>query len=225
MKKLTLYTATYISTLSFFALLFGSIFFTAGNLKFQNGWLYWLVFCIPTFVITAYFLKKDPALIERRIRPTETRPTQIIGQSAAAILFLGGLIILPSLDYRFEWLSVPPWVSILGALVIFTGFSIVFTVFNVNTYTSRAIEHMEGQQVITTGPYSIVRHPMYSGAALIILATPLVLDSLFELIPAILLIVLILLRICNEEKMLKAELTGYQEYCQKTKFKLIPYLW
>lgn len=194
-------------------------------MNFWNGWLYWLVFCIPTFVITAYFLQKDPALIERRIRPTETRPAQIVGQSMAAILFFGGIIILPSLDYRFEWSFVPPWVSMLGAVVVLGGFVIVFIVFKSNTFTSRAIEHMEGQRVISTGPYSIVRHPMYSGAALIIFATPVVLGSLLGLIPAVLLLFVIVLRIYDEEKMLKIELAGYKEYCEKIRFRLIPYVW
>lgn len=225
MKKSTLYLITYLSVAIFFVLLFFTVFLAAGGLNFWNGWLYWLVFCIPTFVITAYFLQKDPALIERRIRPTETRPAQIVGQSMAAILFFGGIIILPSLDYRFEWSFVPPWISMLGAVVVLGGFVIVFIVFKSNTFTSRAIEHMEGQRVISTGPYAIVRHPMYSGAALIIFSTPVVLGSLLGLIPAVLLLFVIVLRIYDEEKMLKIELAGYKEYCEKIRFRLIPYVW
>lgn len=225
MKKSTLYITTYLSAAIFFALLFFAIFLAAGGLNFWNGWLYWLVFCISTFVITAYFLQNDPALIERRIRPTETRPAQIAGQSMAAILFFGGIIILPSLDHRFEWSFVPPWVSMLGAAAVLGGFVIVFIVFKSNTFTSRAIEYMEGQRVISTGPYSVVRHPMYSGAALIIFATPAVLGSLSGLIPAVLLLFVIVLRIYDEEKMLKIELAGYKEYCEKIRFRLIPYVW
>ena len=225
MKKLTLYIITYLSVAIFFALLFLAIFLPAGRLNFWNGWLYWLVFCIPTFMITAYFLQNDPALIERRIRPAETRPAQIVGQSMAAILFFGGIIILPSLDYRFEWSFVPPWISMLGAVVVFGGFVIVFIVFKSNTFASRSIEHMEGQQVIFTGLYSIVRHPMYSGAILIIFATPVVLGSVLGLVPAVLLFFIIVLRIHDEEKMLKTELIGYKEYCEKVRFRLIPYVW
>ena len=225
MKKLTLYIITYLSVAIFFALLFLAIFLPAGRLNFWNGWLYWLVFCIPTFMITAYFLQNDPALIERRIRPAETRPAQIVGQSMAAILFFGGIIILPSLDYRFEWSFVPPWISMLGAVVVFGGFVIVFIVFKSNTFASRSIEHMEGQQVIFTGLYSIVRHPMYSGSILIIFATPVVLGSVLGLIPAVLLFFIIVLRIHDEEKMLKTELIGYKEYCEKVRFRLIPYVW
>ena len=225
MKKLTLYIITYLSVAIFFALLFLAIFLPAGRLNFWNGWLYWLVFCIPTFMITAYFLQNDPALIERRIRPAETRPAQIVGQSMAAILFFGGIIILPSLDYRFEWSFVPPWISMLGAVVVFGGFVIVFIVFKSNTFASQSIEHMEGQQVIFTGLYSIVRHPMYSGAILIIFATPVVLGSVLGLIPAVLLFFIIVLRIHDEEKMLKTELIGYKEYCEKVRFRLIPYVW
>lgn len=143
----------------------------------------------------------------------------------AAILFFGGIIILPSLDYRFEWSFVPPWVSVLGAVAVLGGFVIVFIVFKSITFTSRAIEYMEGQRVISTGPYSIVRHPMYSGAALIIFATPVVLGSLLGLIPAVLLLFVIVLRIYDEERMLKIELAGYKEYCEKIRFRLIPYVW
>ncbi len=225
MKKSTLYLLTYFSVFTFFILLFGTIFLAAGSYDYWNGWLYLGVFCIPTFAITVYFLSNDPALIERRICPKETKLTQIIGQSVATILFFGGIIILPSLDYRFGWSSVPALLSVLGAVTVVGGFIIVFFVFNVNTFTSRAIEHIEGQQVISSGPYSIVRHPMYSGASLIILATPLVLDSLIGLAPATLLIFVIVLRIYDEEKMLKIELAGYKEYCKKVKSKLIPYVW
>lgn len=135
------------------------------------------------------------------------------------------MIFLPALDYRFGWSFIPLWASALGAVAVLVGFIIVFIVFKVNTFTSRAIEHMEGQQVISTGPYAIVRHPMYSGAALIILATPLVLGSFLGLIAAMLLIFVIVLRIYDEEKMLKAELAGYKEYCEKIKFRLVPYVW
>ncbi len=163
-------------------------------------------------------------MIERRIRPTENRPAQIVGQSVAAVLFFVG-IILPLSDYRFGWSSVPRWISVPGTVVVFAGFVIVFLVFHVNTFTSRAIEHMEGQRVISAGPYSVVRHPMYSGAVLIIVATPLVLGSLLGLIPAALLILIIVLRIYDEEKMLRMELSGYGEYCEKIKCRLIPYIW
>lgn len=199
MKKTTLYAVTYSSVLIFFAFLFGLIFVPAGTLYFWKGWIYWVVFCVSTFVITAYFLKYDPALIERRIRPTETRPMQMIGQSVAAVLFMGGMIFLPSLDYRLGWSTVPIWISILANILVIIGFTIVFAVFKVNTFTSRAVEHMEGQTVITVGPYSVVRHPMYSGAALIIFATSLALDSLWGLVPALLLMIVIVLRILDEK--------------------------
>lgn len=225
MKKVMLYTVTYFSILIFFAVLFGLIFFAAGTFCFWKGWLYWIVFSLSTFVITAYFLKNDPALIERRIRPTETRPMQIVGQSIAAVLFLGGIIFLPSLDYHFGWSVVPLWVSILADILVVIGFAIVFTVFKVNTFTSRAVEYIEGQTVISVGPYSIVRHPMYSGATLIIFASPFALDSFWGLIPALLLMIVIVLRIIDEEKLLLKELDGYQNYCCKTKYRLIPFLW
>lgn len=164
MKKSKLYALTYLSAFAFFAIVFGAIFFSAGSLCFWNGWLYWLAFCVPTLVITMYFLQKDPALIERRICPVETRPAQIAGQSIAAVLFLGGIVILPSLDYRFGWTYVHSGISVLSAAAVLIGFIVVFIVFKVNTFTSRAIEHMEGQQFIfrCQTPYVQRRSPYRS---------------------------------------------------------------
>ena len=225
MKKRTLSVVTYLSLAVFFLILFGLIFTVAGSARFLQGWLYGLSFCVPTLLITVYFLAKDPALIERRIRPVETRPKQVAGQSLAALLFFGGIIVMPALDHRLMWTSLPLWLSILADGMVLAGFLLVFAVFRANTFTSRAIELMEGQQVITTGPYALVRHPMYSGAALIILFTPVAMDSLTGLIFSALLIVVIVLRILDEEKLLLGSLEGYADYCQQTRYRLLPHFW
>lgn len=224
MKKSTLYLVTYISVFVFFVLLIGLIFVPAGDFEFTLGWLYWSSFCIPTLFITVYFLKKNPALIERRVMPTETRPKQIIGQSVAALLF-GGIIVIPAVDHRMGWTAVPFTVAILSDIGVVAGFFVVFEVFRENAFASRAIETMEEQKVIKTGLYAIVRHPMYSGASLIIIATPLALNSLSGITISATLLAIIIFRLLDEEKMLSKELAGYEEYCKETKYRLIPHIW
>lgn len=224
MRKRNLYLLTYGSVVIFFGMLLGAIFITAKDWAFVLGWLFWFSFCIPTFLITAYFLKADSTLIERQILPRETRPRQILGQSIAAVLF-GALIILSAMDHRFGWAKMPPAISFLADACIVAGFVIVFKVFKQNTYASRAVETMAGQQVIRSGIYSKVRHPMYAGAGLIITATPLALGSAVGVIVALLLLIAIVFRTIDEEKMLLEKLHGYKEYCEETKYRLIPFVW
>lgn len=221
----SLYMLTFISIVLFFALLAGLVFGVSGTVAYWNGWRFLLSFSIPTLFITLYFLWKDPSLIERRVKPTETRPQQIVGQSLAGLIFFLGLICVPALDYRFSWSHVPLALSVAADVLMIIGFIIVFFVFHTNSYTSKSIEIMSGQKVVTTGPYAVVRHPMYSGALLITAAIPLALGSLYGLISSALLWGFIVLRLLDEEKLLKVELDGYNEYCQKTKYRLILYLW
>lgn len=224
MKKSKLFLLTYILLVVFFLVLLGLILGVANDWGFILGWLFWLSFCIPTFVVTAYFLKEDPALIERRIIPQETRPKQMIGQSIAGVLFIA-LIVIPAIDYRKEWSTLPFAVSLIADLCVIVGFVIVFKVFKTNTFASRAIEVMENQKVIKSGIYAKVRHPMYLGAVLVILATPFSLGSLLGILVALPLIIVIVFRIIDEEKMLIEELEGYCDYCKETKYRLIPYVW
>lgn len=224
MSKRSLYLLTYSSVVIFVGLLLGLILIAAKDWRFALGWFFWFSFCVPTFLITAYFLKVNPALIERRIIPQETRPKQIIGQSIAAVLF-GALIIISAFDYRLGWTKVSPVISFIADACIVVGFVIVFKVFCENTYASRAVETMIDQKVINAGLYSKVRHPMYAGAGLIIIAMPLALGSVIGVIIALLLIIVIVFRTIDEEKMLLEKLNGYKEYCGETKYRLIPFIW
>ncbi|MDO4501313.1 MAG: isoprenylcysteine carboxylmethyltransferase family protein [Erysipelotrichaceae bacterium] len=224
MNKRMLSFITYSSVVIFSCILATLIFLGCSNWSFVRGWIFCVSFCMPTFCITAYFLRVDPELIERRIFPKETRPSQIVGQGIAGLLFFG-LILISSIDHRFGWTGVPCAISVLADICIVVGFVIVFKVFGVNSFASRAIETMINQKVITSGPYSIVRHPMYAGALLIILSIPLSLDSIIGMLPGVLLLVVIIFRIRDEEKMLLEELDGYKEYCEKCKYRVIPFIW
>ncbi|MDO4477968.1 MAG: isoprenylcysteine carboxylmethyltransferase family protein [Lachnospiraceae bacterium] len=224
MDKKRLILITYSSVAAFFVMLLLMIFPVAGDWHFRSGWLFWAVFCAPTLLITAYFLKKDPALIERRMLPQETRPQQMIGQSIAGLLFCA-IIILPALDHRFTWSHVPFGLSFVGAGLILAGFVLVFLVFRENSFASRAVQLMKDQEVITTGPYALVRHPMYLGAVLVIVATPVALGSWWGLLLSAPLVGVIIFRIRDEEMMLLSGLPGYEAYCRRTRYRLIPFIW
>ena len=133
--------------------------------------------------------------------------------------------IIPGLDFRFDWSTVPVWLVIAGNAIAFLGYILIFFVFKENSYASTIIQVEKEQPIITTGPYAIVRHPMYLGLLLIILFTPLALGSYWAIIPALLSIPMNVLRIKGEEEVLLRELTGYKEYCLKTRYRLIPLIW
>lgn len=178
-----------------------------------------------TMFINNYFLKRDPGLIERRINAKEIEKEQKVFQSISGGLFFVGLLVLPGLDYRFNWSDVPLYLVLIADIFVLLGFIIVFLVFKENSFTSAIIEVSENQQVISTGPYALVRHPMYTGAIFIIFFTPLALGTIWALIPSISIIIFIVLRLLNEEKILLTELKGYEEYCKKIRYHLIPLVW
>lgn len=204
-----------------------ALFLPAGSLRFWQAWAHLAVFAACTILITAYLIRNDRELLAGRVQAgpiAETQRTQQLIQSLASLLFIG-LFIVPGLDFRFGWSNVPPVVSLVSAGIVALGFYVVFLVFRENTYTRATIEVSAGQKVITTGPYAIVRHPMYGGALLLIIFTPLALGSWVALTCSILLILVIGVRLLDEEKFLKANLSGYEEYCQRVHYRLVPLVW
>ncbi|PQP86072.1 hypothetical protein CPT76_33385 [Paenibacillus sp. AR247] len=216
----------YLKLIVFFIIIFLFLFLPSGSwFGFWEAWIYFIVFFAPTLIITAYFMKRDPELMERRSKAEEKEKNQKIFQTISGSLFFIGLLMIPSLDYRFNWSNVPTYIVLLSNFIVLLGFLIVFFVFKENTYTSAIIEVAENQKVITTGPYKLARHPMYSGAVLVILFTPLALGSWWGLIPAIFITIFVIFRLLDEEKVLLKELQGYDVYCQKTRYHLIPFIW
>jgi len=204
-----------------------ALFLSAGSLSYWQAWVYLADFAGCTILITAYLIKNDRELLAGRVQAgpvAETQKSQQIIQSLASLFFIG-VFIVPGLDFRFGWSHVPAAFSLIADGIVALGFYFVFLVFRENSFTRATIEVSAGQKVVTTGPYAIVRHPMYAGALLLVLFTPVALGSWVGVPFAIPLILVIIARLLDEEKFLKANLTGYEEYYQKVRYRLVPYVW
>ena len=217
-----------IAGLAFLLLVLGlALFLSAGSLGFWQAWVYLAVFAVCTLLITLYLMRYDQRLLASRVQAgpvAEKQKSQQVIQSLASLFFIG-LFIVPGLDYRFHWSNVPPVVSLMADGLVALGFWIVFLVFKANSFTSATIEVADEQKVITTGPYRVVRHPMYAGASVLLLATPPALGSWFALPLAVLVILVVVARLLDEEKFLAASLPGYDAYRQQVRYRLIPFIW
>ncbi len=204
-----------------------ALFLSAGSLSFWQAWVYLTVFSICVILITAYLARYDPRLLASRVQAgpvAETQRNQQIIQSFASLFFIA-LFVVPGLDFRFHWSNVPATLSLIADGVVALSLFFVFLVFRENTYTSATIEVTHEQKVISSGPYSLVRHPMYSGAFLLLLVTPPALGSWVGIPFALPVILIIVLRLLEEEKFLAASLSGYEDYRQKVRYRLIPFVW
>ena len=210
---------------SFFPIFLGLlILLPAGTFSYWQVYIYLAVLIVPMIFVTLYFLRNDPKFLVRRMKAQEKEKQQILISIFSSFIFLAGLIIT-GLDQRFTWSDVPLYLIILADIIILMGYLIIFFVFRQNSFASRIIEVNENQKIITTGLYAIVRHPMYIGVLIMFIPTPIALGSFWGLIPFALLPVSLVLRILNEEKVLSDNLKGYKEYCQKTRYRLIPFIW
>jgi protein-S-isoprenylcysteine O-methyltransferase Ste14 len=201
-----------------------ALFLPAGAFNYWQAWVCIAIFIGSSIAITVYLMKKDVALLQRRVTggPTgEKQQLQKIIQSIAQLAFLA-IFLVPAFDFRYKWSSVPLFAVIAGDILMSAGFYIVFLVFKENTFTSATIEVAAEQKVISTGPYSLVRHPMYSGALLMLIAVPVALGSWWGMLAFIPIALVIVWRLFDEEKFLAANLPGYTEYCAKVCYRLIP---
>jgi protein-S-isoprenylcysteine O-methyltransferase Ste14 len=199
----------------------------AWTLDYWQAWVYLCVFGASSALITAYLWKKDPKLLERRIHAgpgAENEKKQKLIQLQASCVFIGAMI-LPSLDHRFSWSAVPLPIVVAGDVLVALGFLIVFLVFKENTFAAATISVAPDQKVVSTGPYAVVRHPMYSGALVMLLGTPVALGSWWGLSMFIPMIFTIAWRARDEEQFLCKSLSGYKEYCQVVRYRLAPFAW
>jgi len=198
----------------------------AGTLFYWQAWAFIVVFTISTNAIGVYLLLKDPALLQRRLQfgPAAERGAQKIISSLSIVGFLG-VMVFCALDYRFGWSQVPPAVSLLGNVLVALGLFIDLLVFRENTFGASNIRVEQGQTVVSTGPYAIMRHPMYAGVLVMAVGVPLALGSWWGLLLIGLLMSVLVWRILDEERVLKTELPGYTEYTQRVRYRLVPHVW
>ncbi len=210
---------------SFGAVVYAGIFFsTAGTIRYWEAWLFLTILLFPMILTVRYFLRTDPEFLDRRLKVREERGTQKVLQALGTVFWIP-LLFIPGLDHRFGWTSVPIVMVVLADAVFLAGYYVAILAMKENRYASRTIRVEKGQEVVTTGLYARVRHPMYVGAGLMLLASPLALGSFLALVPTLLGPVFLVLRILDEEKALLEELPGYREYTEKTRYRLIPGVW
>ena len=200
------------------------IFLPAGTLHWFHGWLLMGILFVPMFCAGLVMLAKNPRLLQSRLDAKEKRAEQDLVVKLSGLMFLIGFI-LAGLDYRFGWLVLPDWISWVAAVLFLIAYIFYAEVLRENAYLSRTIQVQEGQKVVDTGLYGIVRHPMYSATLLLFLSMPLVLGSLISFLCFLCYPVIIMKRLKDEEVFLEKELPGYQEYKQKVKYRLIPGIW
>jgi protein-S-isoprenylcysteine O-methyltransferase Ste14 len=203
------------------------IFVPAWTLDYWQAWIFLVVFFVPPLLITIYLMKHDPKLLERRTTAgpgAEQERIQNIIQALAGLAFVA-IFIVSALDHRFAWSTMPAYVTALGDVLVIFGFYLVFLVFKENTFASGTIEVVAEQGVISTGPYALVRHPMYIGALVMLAGVPLALGSWWGLLAIIPMTLVLILRLLDEEKFLAKNLAGYSDYQSKVRYHLFPLIW
>lgn len=204
-----------------------AVFGAAGTLDYWQGWVFACVFTACAALVTAYLWKHDPKLLASRVKAgpgAERDPLQNVIQGLASVAFVG-VIAVPSLDHRFMWSQVPVAVAVLGDVLIVLGFVLIFCVFRENPFTAATIEVTADQEVVSTGPYALVRHPMYAGALVMLFGTPLALGSWWGLVTLVPMTLVIVWRLLAEERFLSRNLAGYPKYCAMVRSRLLPGIW
>ena len=200
------------------------LFLPAGTFHFFNGWIFMAVLFIPMFFAGIVMLFKNPVLLKSRLDSKEKQKNQDMVVKLSGLMFVLGFIVA-GLDFRFGWSKLPFWVTIAAVIIFIIAYIIYAEVLKENAYLSRTIKVEQNQQVVETGLYSIVRHPMYSATLFLFLSMPLILGSFYSFIIFLLYPFFIVKRLKMEEELLKTELKGYKQYMEKTKYRLIPFIW
>jgi protein-S-isoprenylcysteine O-methyltransferase Ste14 len=216
-----------IGILRTFVMLAAAVFLPPWTLRYWQGWVCLAAFFVPACLISVWVAKHDPALLERRLKAgpkAEKETGQKIVQTITSIVFLGDFAV-PAFDHRFGWSSVPVWAAVIGDLMMLVGFAITFAVFKANSFTSGIIEVAEDQKVISTGPYAIVRHPLYLGGLIMLFGIPPALGSWWGMLVNLPLLAAIIWRLLDEERFLVEKLTGYAEYRESVRYRLVPFVW
>lgn len=200
------------------------VFAPAGTIHYWQAWVYLGIYFTASFLIVLYLAKRDPALLERRMRggpSAEKRKSQRAAMSLATGGFIAAMVV-PALDHRFRWSSVPIFAVILGDVLTALWFGVAFLVFRENSFSAATVLIAEGQTVISPGPYAIVRHPMYAGGLLSFIGTSLALGSWWGMLALVVVLPAFIWRLVDEERLLRGNLPGYAEYSKRVRYRLIP---
>ncbi len=224
MKKAKLFLSALTKFLCGLVLVGALLFWPAGSFSYTGGWIFIALLFIPMIFLGAVLLIKSPELLEKRLSTKEKENTQKGVVALSGLLFFVGFIVA-GLDHRFGWSHVPTWLVIAASVVLLASYALYAEVMRENAYLSRTIEVQEGQTVVSTGLYGIVRHPMYAVTVWLFLSIPLVLGSFFSLLCFLPYPIIMAVRILNEEKVLTEGLDGYADYKKKVKYRLIPFVW
>jgi protein-S-isoprenylcysteine O-methyltransferase Ste14 len=203
------------------------LFGVAGTIHYWQAWVYLAIALGASLLTTLYLMKHDPALLERRMRggPTaEREPRQKLIMLFASLGFIA-LLVVPALDHRFGWSAVPLRLVVVGDVLTALGFYMIFRVYRVNPFTAATIQVTPDQHVVSTGPYAIVRHPMYASASLYVIGTPLALGSYWGLLAVAATLPFLIWRLVDEERVLARRLPGYAEYQKQVPYRLLPRIW
>ena len=203
------------------------LFVPAGTVHYWQAWVYLSIFTGASVLTTLYLMRRDPALLERRMSGgpmAEKQPAQKFIMLCTSIGFIA-LLVVPAFDHRFGWSAVPLGGVVAGDALVAIGFYLISLVYRENTFASATIEVAENQKVISTGPYAIVRHPMYASASLYLLGTPLALGSYWGLVPFVAMMPFLIWRLLDEERFLARNLLGYTEYQKQVRHRLLPLVW
>lgn len=202
------------------ALLFGP----AGTFDYAGGWRLLGVLFVPMLLLGVALFIWAPDLLRSRLKSKEQRGTQKGVVALSGVLFVAAFVVA-GLDYRFGWSKLPEWSIWLGSILFLVGYGLYGEVMRENRWLSRSVEVVEGQKVVSTGLYGIVRHPMYSVTIVMFLSMPIVLGSLWAFVVMLPYVVIVALRALDEERLLTSELDGYKEYCTKVRWRLLPFVW
>ena len=206
------------------AIVMALLFIPAGTLSYWQAWLFIGILFIPMLIVGIVLISHNPELLRKRLDAKEKEGEQKSVVAMSSLLFLA-MFVIAGLNYRLGWWILPEWLVITGAILFLLGYAMYAEVMRENVWLSRTVEVQNNQQVVNTGLYGIVRHPMYSATLILFLTMPLVLASPWSFVIMLLYVPVVVKRIHNEEMVLKQELGGYKEYIQRIRYRLIPFIW
>ena len=200
------------------------LFLPSGGFGYANAWLFIVLLFVPMLILGVVLLVKSPKLLEKRLEAKETESAQKGVVAASAMLFTLGFVVA-GLDFRFGWSQVPLWCVVTASVILLVSYALYAEVMRENSYLSRTVRVEEGQKIVDTGLYGIVRHPMYAVTLWLFLSIPIVLGSWWSVLCFIPYVAVIVVRIINEEKLLEDGLEGYSDYKKRVKYRLLPFVW